>query len=123
MTDPAIATAAAARSAVRGSAAGEVNVRSAITNSANGAATRGPKRRPAGGAGRWRLAALLAVCAAGLGMIGCATVAPYEREALSRRPMRTDADPEGDAVRAHVAGAREAALDPGASGGGGCGCN
>ena len=63
----------------------------------------------------------VAICA--VAAPGCATVAPYERETLSRRSMRVDADPEGDAVRAHVAGAREAALDPGASGGGGCGCN
>lgn len=54
---------------------------------------------------------------------GCANVPAYERETLSHRAMRDDVDPEGDAVRAHVAGARETALDPATSGGGGCGCN
>ncbi len=53
----------------------------------------------------------------------CASVPPWERETLAHRAMRDDADPEGDSVDAHIAGAREAALDPGASGGGGCGCN
>jgi len=64
------------------------------------------------------IGALLAVLAA-----GCANVPAYERETLSHRAMRDDVDPEGDAVGAHIAGAREAALDPATSGGGGCGCN
>ncbi|MCC6876170.1 MAG: DUF4266 domain-containing protein [Sandaracinaceae bacterium] len=56
-------------------------------------------------------------------LAGCATVQPWERESLSHRAMQSEVDPEGGAFDAHVAGAREAALDPGASGGGGCGCN
>jgi hypothetical protein len=54
---------------------------------------------------------------------GCATVQPWERETLSHPAMTGGVDPEWNAICAHIAGAREAALDPGASGGGGCGCN
>jgi hypothetical protein len=37
--------------------------------------------------------------------------------------MSEEPDPEGAAFDAHVDGARESALDPAESGGGGCGCN
>lgn len=53
----------------------------------------------------------------------CATVQPWERERLSHPAMADSADPEADAFDEHVAGARESALDPASSGGGGCGCN
>lgn len=73
-----------------------------------------------------RLRTIVAAVAVGLGapaLSACAAVPAYERETLAHPAMRDGADPEGDAMRAHVAGAREAALDPGESGGGGCGCN
>lgn len=54
---------------------------------------------------------------------GCASVAAYERETLAHRAMTEPLDPERQGLSAHVAGAREAALDPGNSAGGGCGCN
>lgn len=54
---------------------------------------------------------------------GCATVRPWEREALSAPAMAETPHPEGEAFDAHFEGAREAALDPGSAGGGGCGCN
>ena len=54
---------------------------------------------------------------------GCVPVRPWERETLAHPAMAEQTDPEGDTFEAHVAGAREAALDPGAAGGGGCGCN
>ncbi len=54
---------------------------------------------------------------------GCATVHPWERETLSAPAMAESSDPEGEAFDAHFEGAREAALDPGSAGGGGCGCN
>lgn len=56
-------------------------------------------------------------------LAGCATVQPWERGRLSHRTMREGAEPEADNMAAHEAGAREGALTPGASGGGGCGCN
>lgn len=54
---------------------------------------------------------------------GCATVQPWERERLAHPAMADDPDPDASAFDAHVAGARDAALDPSSSGGGGCGCN
>lgn len=54
---------------------------------------------------------------------GCATVRPWERERLAHPAMSEQPDPEAAGFDAHVAGARESALDPSASGGGGCGCN
>ena len=70
------------------------------------------------------LRALLGIGALSLWLTsGCATVQPWERETLGHPAMREDADPEGRSFSNHVAGAREAALDSGASGGGGCGCN
>lgn len=54
---------------------------------------------------------------------GCATVQPWERERLASPAMAEVQEPERAAFDAHVAGAREAALDPGGAGGGGCGCN
>lgn len=74
-----------------------------------------------------KIASLLA-CAAALSCAavltgGCATVRPWERERLAHPAMADDPDPEASAFDGHVAGARDAALDPAASGGGGCGCN
>lgn len=67
----------------------------------------------------WLVASAIAVLALG----GCATVQPWERELLAHPAMAESTDPEGEAFDAHVRGAHEAGLDPGASGGGGCGCN
>ncbi len=53
----------------------------------------------------------------------CAHVPPWKRETLSHRAMQASADPDGEAFSHHVHGAREAALEPGSAGGGGCGCN
>jgi len=58
-----------------------------------------------------------------LSLSACAHVPAWKKEKLSHRAMADTMDPEAEAMGAHVAGAREAALDPGASGGGGCGCN
>jgi hypothetical protein len=76
-------------------------------------------RRAAFGARVWLVASSAAVLALG----GCATVQPWERELLAHPAMAESTDPEGEAFDAHVRGAHEAGLDPGASGGGGCGCN
>lgn len=64
------------------------------------------------------------VCASSLPLAGgCASVAPYEREQLAHPEMADEPAPEAARFDAHVAGAKEGALDPGATGGGGCGCN
>lgn len=53
----------------------------------------------------------------------CASVEPWERGRLSHPAMEEGREPEADNMAQHEAGAREGALGPGASGGGGCGCN
>lgn len=70
-----------------------------------------------------RQLAIAGLLAAALGAAGCATVPAWQRETLSHPAMKEELDPEGALFDAHVAGAREVALDPGSSGGGGCGCN
>lgn len=67
---------------------------------------------------RARAVALLFVLAT-----GCVPVAAWQRERLAQPAMQDTRLPEGAAFDAHVRGARESALDPAASGGGGCGCN
>jgi hypothetical protein len=65
-------------------------------------------------------------CAAALVLLlaaGCATVSPWERETLSHSEMAQEPNPEAARFDAKVAGAHEGALNPDASGGGGCGCN
>jgi len=54
---------------------------------------------------------------------GCASVPAYERELLARPAMEGKEDGSWKRFGSHIAGAREAALDPSSSGGGGCGCN
>ncbi|MDD9943709.1 MAG: DUF4266 domain-containing protein [Myxococcales bacterium] len=55
---------------------------------------------------------------------GCAHVAPYEREYLSRRSMDTNQREQAEQrFWAHVSEAREGAGGAGQSAGGGCGCN
>jgi hypothetical protein len=54
---------------------------------------------------------------------GCVPVAAWQRERLAAPSMQDAARPECAAFDGHVRGARESALDLGASGGGGCGCN
>lgn len=63
-------------------------------------------------------AALLAAAS-----IGCATVAPYEREALTRPGMDAENEAGETAFRAHVHDSREGATGGAGSSGGGCGCN
>ena len=65
----------------------------------------------------------VSLCLAALAASGCVSVRPWQRETLSHPAMAEQTDLEADTFDAHVAGAREAALDPGSGGGGGCGCN
>jgi hypothetical protein len=66
------------------------------------------------------LAALLA--ASGLGLSGCAPVAPWERGHLAKPQMALDPHPIQSASREHIYGAREAASGGSSTSGGGCGC-
>ena len=58
-----------------------------------------------------------------LAMAGCATVAPYERETLSRRDMALDRNEALVASEAHGTETREGVRGGFGGGGGGCGCN
>lgn len=55
--------------------------------------------------------------------VGCARVAPYEREYLADPIMQVDPDPEENTMRQHVLGTREGSIGGYGGGGGGCGCN
>ena len=54
---------------------------------------------------------------------GCVSVPAYERELLAHPAMEGEDDGSWTRFESHIAGARESALQPGTSGGGGCGCN
>ena len=62
---------------------------------------------------------------AGFGVLasGCATVAPYERETLSRADMELDRDEALGRAEGHATEVREGASGGLGAGGGGCGCN
>jgi Domain of unknown function (DUF4266) len=82
----------------------------------------GPARFPA------TLALLLAVAWAAVAGNGCAhaprpPIQPWQREYLSKRAMRFDADPLESRFRQHMFGSREGADGGYGQLGGGCGCN
>lgn len=54
---------------------------------------------------------------------GCATVAPYERERLSRGDMQLERNAELSAGEGHATAYREGASGAEGGSGGGCGCN
>lgn len=79
--------------------------------------------------GRWyiqrvsRIALIAGALIASLGALGCATVAPYEREVHARADMQFDANPDTAAAEAHSTETREGSSGGFGGGGGGCGCN
>jgi hypothetical protein len=70
-----------------------------------------------------RRALALILAAAALGVVGCATVKPWERDLLARPDMAFEPDTLEARRSAHVHYSKEAALPGGGAGGGGCGCN
>lgn len=54
---------------------------------------------------------------------GCATVAPYERERLSRRDMQLERNTDLRAGEQHATDYREGSSGGEGASGGGCGCN
>jgi hypothetical protein len=64
----------------------------------------------------------LALLLAGIGLAGCANVAPWERGILAKPQMALDPHPLQSALRSHVYSSREAASGGDAAAGGGCGC-
>jgi hypothetical protein len=75
---------------------------------------------------RLRLTAAL-ILAALSGLAGCAhrppPIQPWQREYLSKRALRFDADPFEARFRQHMFGSREGADGGYGHPGGGCGCN
>lgn len=65
------------------------------------------------------LAALLMV----LGLGGCVTVAPYEREYLASPAMNAELEDGESNFQSHVFDSREGSTGGTGSTGGGCGCN
>lgn len=70
-----------------------------------------------------RLIGYCLVTALAASSAACATVAPYEREYLTRRGVDTSSEDGEDAFRSHVLSSREGALGGSGASGGGCGCN
>ena len=70
---------------------------------------------------------LLLLVTALSGLVGCAhrppPIQPWQREYLSKRGMRFDADPLETRFRQHMFGSREGADGGYGQPGGGCGCN
>jgi hypothetical protein len=60
---------------------------------------------------------------ASLGSGACVPVAAWDRGRLAHPEMSDAPNQECAGFDAHLTGAREAALEPSAAGGGGCGCN
>jgi hypothetical protein len=65
----------------------------------------------------------LAFAALVLGLSGCATVKPWEREYLAKKIMVFPEDADEDTLDLHMYEAREGASGGYGSAGGGCGCN
>ncbi|HEX2679275.1 MAG TPA: DUF4266 domain-containing protein, partial [Polyangiales bacterium] len=57
------------------------------------------------------------------GAAGCATVAPYERERLSRPDMELGRNGDATAGEEHATAYREGSSGALGASGGGCGCN
>jgi hypothetical protein len=82
----------------------------------------GPARPP------WFFVVALALLSVLGGAVGCAhlpppPIKPAQREYLSKRAMRFDADPLESRFRQHMFGSREGADGGYGQPGGGCGCN
>ncbi|MFT5353064.1 MAG: hypothetical protein ACI9KE_000261 [Polyangiales bacterium] len=59
----------------------------------------------------------------GLTMVGCVSVAPYQREDLASEGMEAGHEGAEMEFRSHVHDSREGATGGHSSTGGGCGCN
>ena len=68
-------------------------------------------------------ALLLSIAFSIAALSGCVTVAPYQRESLSRPSMDFAREDGETSFRAHVHDSREGATGGHGSTGGGCGCN
>lgn len=69
-----------------------------------------------------RIQTLLGCCLLTM-CLGCSTIAPYQRETLSRPDMAMDAQSELQFGEEHARNYREGSSGAGRARGGGCGCN
>jgi hypothetical protein len=76
-----------------------------------------------GGARKFNIPGALACAGFVLLTGGCATVKPWQREALADPIMQPGRNPMASAQLEHVYFSREAATGGATVGGGGCGCN
>ena len=58
-----------------------------------------------------------------MGLTGCATVEPWDRDVLARPDMQIVSDPSEAAADEHIYFSKEASSGGQGFGGGGCGCN
>lgn len=58
-----------------------------------------------------------------VGLCGCSTVKPWERDLLAKPQMALDSDPLQTAFEDHIYFSKEASSGGRGFGGGGCGCN
>lgn len=70
-----------------------------------------------------RATGTILLLAAGLGLGGCVTVLPFERELLARPDMQFEGNAAVAASEQHGADTREGSSGGFGGGGGGCGCN
>lgn len=70
---------------------------------------------------QWRVLALCTLGALGLG--GCSTVRPQDKELLADPAMSYGSGGEAELQEEHVLSNREGAAGAGRASGGGCGCN
>jgi hypothetical protein len=66
---------------------------------------------------------LVALLLAGLGITGCATVHPWDRDLLAKKSMRFVPLPHEMAVDDHIYFSKEGSTGGMDAAGGGCGCN
>jgi hypothetical protein len=69
-----------------------------------------------------RIEQMLKLVMLGIGLSGCASVAPWERGNLAKPEMALNANAMQNSLRTHVYGSREAAAGGDSASGGGCGC-
>lgn len=68
-----------------------------------------------------KMVILIGLCAVAISAMGCATVAPYERQTLAHPSMSPD--DMSTSFDEHVRAVSEGATGGFGGGGGGCGCN
>jgi hypothetical protein len=66
---------------------------------------------------------ILSLLFSSMGLTGCSTVQPWEKQNLAKPEMTFDYDPLDTRYTEHIYSSKEAASGGAGVGGGGCGCN